>query len=211
MSRSLPSVTGREVLKALVAWGSSTSRPRARMPRWRTRTDVWQWCRCMVAETSRGAHWAQFFAKRGALSRSFGSSCEIGNSADQSPASVPDPSNSCRTATPASAPSLPLPLGGFAKTGFPSYSTKNASVRSDSRGSRAGGKRRPLGPTGAGVRPVTRFVTRTRVIRRRVTRPLRTPGTRKSQVNRVVRAVARLPKPCVAGSNPAQVRTYAAN
>jgi hypothetical protein len=51
---------------------------------------------------------------------------------------------------------------------------------------------------------MTRVVTRTGVFWCHVTRPLRTSGTRKSHVDDVAGAVAPLPKPCVASSNPAQ-------
>lgn len=80
MSRSLPAVTGREVLKALVGVGFVHLSTKAPTPKSRIRTDAWRWCRCMVAETSHGAHWARFFVKRGSPSRSSGNSCEIGNS-----------------------------------------------------------------------------------------------------------------------------------
>jgi predicted RNA binding protein YcfA (HicA-like mRNA interferase family) len=56
MSRSLPAVTGREVLKALVGVGFvhvSTKGSHAKVAHPDGRTAVG---RCMMAETSRGAH-----------------------------------------------------------------------------------------------------------------------------------------------------------
>jgi len=75
------------------------------------------------------------------------------------------------------------------RTRFPAPPTRTDHRRSSCPGTRRARSQGSGRPTCSGC-TVTRLVTRTRVIRRRVTRPPRTPGTGKSLVDRVVRAVA---------------------